>query len=100
MRRTALAMCLCGLLAPTAAVAQGDGGIDGSYVAPSAVEDGEPAGHTGSSLDPHGNMGDVGRTGRDAGPSDAGPSGAEGSSGQNPPEDHEPPLPGPSAPSP
>jgi hypothetical protein len=97
----ALAICTCALLASANAVAQPDASTDGSYVAPSAIDEGKSGADAGNSSDAHGNKGDEGRTGRDAAASDAGPSGAEGASGQNPPEDEEPPpLTGQSAPSP
>lgn len=90
MRKTILAMLLSGII-PATASAQMDGGSppDGSYVSPSAVD--ETGGHTGSSSDPHGNMGNTGRTGKDAGASGTNSgstnSGSEDSSGtpQGPP---------------
>ena len=94
MRKTIFALLLSGSLVPVAASAQMDGGAptDGSYVAPRSVDDGEMGGHTGSSLDPNGNMGNEGRTGKPAQSSDADagadgpenggpPSGSEGTSG-------------------
>jgi hypothetical protein len=62
-------MLLAGIMAPAVALAQGDGGVDGMYRAPpasTAVQDGMPAGHTGYSSDPNGNMGVEGRTGKPA----------------------------------
>jgi hypothetical protein len=89
MRKTALAMLLAGIMAPAVASAQLDAGVDGMYGAPTAVDDQATGGHTGSSSDQHGNMGDTGRTGKeeDAGASPTN-SGQEGRSGQRP-------LPGP-----
>ena len=94
MRKTIFALLLSGSLVPAVASAQLDGGAptDGSYVAPRSMDDGEPGGHTGSSLDPNGNMGNEGRTGKPAqssdadggadGPANGGPpSGTEGNSG-------------------
>lgn len=104
MRKLAFAISLA-LSVPAAAGAQVDGGAPDEM--PNPVAEGEQGGHTGSSLDPNGNMGDVGRTGKrftpDAGADALDNNGAEGSSGSNrPDEDHEPgpPSDGESAPPP
>ena len=83
MRELALATFLAGILIPATLSAQPDGGL------PDGMAGGEPHAtqmddhHTGYSSDPNGNMGDEGRTGRDAGAADAPPNGAEGTSGQD-----------------
>jgi hypothetical protein len=101
MRKMAFVLGLAMSL-PAMAGASVDGGT--SVEAPPRVADGEQAGHTGSSLDPNGNMGNVGRTGKKDAAADAATNeGAEGASGSNPPdEDHEPaaPFSGQSAPPP
>jgi hypothetical protein len=104
MRKMAFAISLL-VSVPVTASAQVDGGMPDEM--PNPVANGEQGGHTGSSLDPNGNMGDVGRTGKrftpDASADALDNSGAEGASGSNKPdEDHEPrpPFDGESAPSP
>lgn len=82
MREIALATLIAGILFPATLNAQPDGGL------PDGMASGEPRAMqmddhpTGYSSDPNGNMGDEGRTGRDAGAADASPSGAEGTSGK------------------
>jgi hypothetical protein len=81
MRKTILAFALVGgLAASQAATAQTmDGGgppDDGGYVAPPLAQNDESGGHTGSSTDKNGNMGNEGRTN----PPDAGATSGEGTS--------------------
>jgi hypothetical protein len=99
MRKMAFALSLA-VSVPAAAVAAVDAGepLDGPHAGTTAVASGEQGGHTGTSLDPNGNMGNVGRTGKpvpwDAGADALENKGAEGSSGSNrPDEDHAPPPP-------
>jgi hypothetical protein len=93
MRKMALALSLA-LSLPATAIAQVDAGMPDE--SPNPVADGEQGGHTGSSLDPNGNMGNVGRTGKrwqaDGGGDALDNNGAEGATGSNrPDEDHTPP---------
>jgi hypothetical protein len=105
MRKMALALTIA-LSLPATAMAEGvDAGMPDEN--PNPVADGEQGGHTGSSLDPNGNMGNVGRTGKrwqaDGGEDALDNTGAEGTSGSSRPDgDHTPPPPlgGESAPPP
>jgi hypothetical protein len=84
-----------------------DGSLPDGMAQRTGADNGQ-GGSTGNSLDPNGNMGDVGRTGKpvyqpDAGVDAASNTGAEGRSGSDKPdEDHapQPPLGGESAPPP
>jgi hypothetical protein len=104
MRKMALALTFA-LSLPATAIAAVDAGMPDEN--PNPVSDGEQGGHTGNSLDPNGNMGNVGRTGKpvpwDASADALENNGAEGATGSNhPDEDHAPPPPlgGESAPAP